>query len=345
MSQNKQKEKEKRVEIRNAEDTERPMPTSTRSMLTLKPLPKIDPKDKGKKMIDEEARKVQEEWKAKEEKKRLAKEEATKVALTNEYDFIHARINTDKILAEELQKEERENLPLNKEQNFFMIPLLHKGNFLLNKGVKRPWKRRGLNEEGFNKTQEKKTQQWHLPEQEVTSARYKERKSGPNEDDVGKGHRPQPVDDSDDEHKQCIRLLHKVSSPDRNYLVIYRVNGHFRAFNYLMENNQQEWEIVRWRLYEACRVCILELKDGTVIYMLVERRYPLSKELLQQMLDLGLEGWKRIGNCLHYNWKDLSKQKYIIMRSNVENGLMKGLGVGKPPHNKWSSVLHALTWH
>ncbi|GJY80693.1 hypothetical protein Tco_0493444 [Tanacetum coccineum] len=54
-------------------------------------------------------------------------------------------------------------------------------------------------------------------------------------------------------------------------------------------NNQQEWEIVRWRLYEACGVCILELKDGTVIYMLVERKYPLSKELLQQMLDLGLE--------------------------------------------------------
>ncbi|GJX17108.1 hypothetical protein Tco_0217940 [Tanacetum coccineum] len=126
--------------------------------------------------------------------------------------------------------------------------------------------------------------------------------------------------------------------------VVIRSNRQRRYF-YLMENNQQEWEIVRWRLYEACRVCILELKDGTVIYMLVERRYPLSKELLQQMLDLGLEGWKRIGNCLHYNWKDLSKQKYIIMRSNVENGLMKGLGVGKPPHNKWSSVLHALTWH
>ncbi|GKE63779.1 hypothetical protein Tco_1514146, partial [Tanacetum coccineum] len=35
--------------LRNVEDTERPRPTSTRSMLTLKPLLKIDPKDKGKK--------------------------------------------------------------------------------------------------------------------------------------------------------------------------------------------------------------------------------------------------------------------------------------------------------
>ncbi|GKG52824.1 hypothetical protein Tco_0549936, partial [Tanacetum coccineum] len=69
----------------------------------------IDPKDKGKKRIEEEdesdtesegiteakkkfkqlandeevARKVQEEWEAEEEKKRLAEEEVTKVALTN----------------------------------------------------------------------------------------------------------------------------------------------------------------------------------------------------------------------------------------------------------------------
>ncbi|GJV49952.1 hypothetical protein Tco_1440164 [Tanacetum coccineum] len=35
-------------------ETDRPRPTSTRSLLTLKPLPKIDPKDKGKKKIKEE---------------------------------------------------------------------------------------------------------------------------------------------------------------------------------------------------------------------------------------------------------------------------------------------------
>ncbi|GKG62431.1 hypothetical protein Tco_0634204, partial [Tanacetum coccineum] len=37
---------------------------------------------------EEMARKVKEEWEAKEEKKRLTKKEATKTALTNEYDFI-----------------------------------------------------------------------------------------------------------------------------------------------------------------------------------------------------------------------------------------------------------------
>ncbi|GKC44170.1 hypothetical protein Tco_1061892 [Tanacetum coccineum] len=195
----------------------------------------------------------------------------------------------------------------------------------------------------------KKTQQRYLLNK--TEQGTKKRKSGHVKMIARKRPRPQPDDDSDDEYRKCIRIItfestidseimetksfiarvHKVSSPYGNYLVVYRVNGHFRAFNYLMEvlhtfdrhdlfhlydlvmkqyseitpeyielilwgdlkimmeslteenvqgdfwNNQQEWEIVRWRLYEACRVCILEFKDGTVIYMLVKRSYPISK--------------------------------------------------------------------
>ncbi|GKD91084.1 hypothetical protein Tco_1366591 [Tanacetum coccineum] len=48
------REKEKGVELKDVENTKRPRPTSTRSFLTLKPLPKIDPKDKGKKKIEED---------------------------------------------------------------------------------------------------------------------------------------------------------------------------------------------------------------------------------------------------------------------------------------------------
>ncbi|GJX14024.1 hypothetical protein Tco_0205782 [Tanacetum coccineum] len=56
ISQNKEKlkEKEKGVELRDVEEIKRPRPTSTRSVLTLEPLPKIDPKDKGKKRIEED---------------------------------------------------------------------------------------------------------------------------------------------------------------------------------------------------------------------------------------------------------------------------------------------------
>ncbi|GJR62060.1 hypothetical protein Tco_1504222 [Tanacetum coccineum] len=109
MSQN--KAKKKGVEIKDIEDTDRPRTTSERSILTLKPPPKIDPKYKGKKVLEEEDE-SDAESKAEEEKKRLAEEEATKVAFTNEYDFYQARLNADKILAEKLKEEERENLTI-----------------------------------------------------------------------------------------------------------------------------------------------------------------------------------------------------------------------------------------
>ncbi|GJY97720.1 hypothetical protein Tco_0514630 [Tanacetum coccineum] len=81
-------------------------------------------------------------------------------------------------------------------------------------------------------------------------------------------------------------------------LVVYRVNGHFRAFNYLMEQyleiTPKDIELILWgdlkiMMESSTKENDQELKDGTVIYMLVERRYPLSKELMQRILDLGLE--------------------------------------------------------
>ncbi|GJY47304.1 hypothetical protein Tco_0436367 [Tanacetum coccineum] len=437
-------EKEKGVEFKDVEETERPRPTSTRSLLTLKPLLKIDPKDKGKKKIEEEdesetesegipeaekkfkqlasdeemARKLQEDWETEEERARLAEEEATNDALIRNYDDIKARIEADRLLAERLQEEEREqftveerakflhdtiaaqrrflaqqrseairNKPPTKNQlrNQMMTYLKHVGNFqhshlktkkfeeiqALYEKIKRSDEDfiaigsaedermiKEMNEKGIDSSKNESVKE-EGKEEEGT----KKRKSGHIKMIARKKSRKQTDDDSDDEHRKCLKIvtfeatidseimekksvitrLDKVSSPDGVYLVIYRANGNFRAFNYLMEilhifdrqdlfhlyelmmeqyseitlegyelilwgdlkimmessteendqsdfwSNQQEWKIITWRLYEACGVCILELEDGIVIHMLVERRYPLSKELLQRMLDLGLE--------------------------------------------------------
>ncbi|GKA90471.1 hypothetical protein Tco_0812341 [Tanacetum coccineum] len=112
--------------------------------LNFEATPKIDPKDKGKKVLEKKAEsdaesegvnkaenkfkmlandeeiavKVQEEWEAEEERKKLAEEEATKAAFTNEYDFIQARLNADKILAEKLQEEEREKFTIKQRAKF-----------------------------------------------------------------------------------------------------------------------------------------------------------------------------------------------------------------------------------
>ncbi|GJT24830.1 hypothetical protein Tco_0894767 [Tanacetum coccineum] len=435
------REKDKGVELKDVEETERPRPTSTRSLLTLKPLPKIDPKDKGKKKIEEEdesdtesegipeaekkfkklardeemARKVQEDWEAEEEVKKLAEEEAIKTALSNEYDFIQARIEADRLLALRLQDEEREreqftveerakflhdtiaaqrrflaeqraiairNKPPTRTQlrNQMMTYLKHVGNKkhsdLKNKTFKEiqalyeKVKRfdenpdqKSLKNRVFEETPKKEDIAKVPAKVDVTEQGTKKRKGGHMKMIARKRKRPQPDVNSDDEHIKCLNIvtfkgtidseimekksfiskLDKVSSLEGDYLVFHRVNGNFRAFNYLLEvlhifdrqdlfhlynlmmeqyseitlegfelilwgdlkimmesstedndqsdfwSDQQDWKIVTWRLYEACGVYILELEDGTVIHMLVERRYPLSKDLLQRMLDLGLE--------------------------------------------------------
>ncbi|GJW76194.1 hypothetical protein Tco_0137876 [Tanacetum coccineum] len=150
------REKDKGVELKDIKETDRPRPTSTRSLLTLKPLPKIDPKDKGKKKIEEEdesesesdgipeaekkfkqlasdeemARKVQEEWEGEEERKRLAEEEATNEALIRNYDDIKARIEADRLLAEKLQEEEREQFTIEERAKFLHDTIAAQRKFL-----------------------------------------------------------------------------------------------------------------------------------------------------------------------------------------------------------------------
>ncbi|GJS86179.1 hypothetical protein Tco_0752720 [Tanacetum coccineum] len=455
------REKEKGVELKDVEETERPRPTSTRSLLTLKPLPKIDPKDKGKKKIEEEdesdtesegipeaekkfkqlardeemARKMQEDWETEEERKRLAEEEATNAALIQDFDDIKARMEADRLLALRLQEEEREQFTVEERAKFLHDTIAAQRRFLAEQRAiairNRPPTRTQLRNQMMtylkhvgnkkhsdlkNKTfeeiqalyekvkrfdesftavgsteDERKIKEMNEGAKDLEQKRLKKKvaKETPKKEDTAKvpakvdvteqgtkkrkgGHmkmiarkrkRPQPDVDSNDEHRECLKIvtfegtidsdimekksfiarMNKVSSPDGDYLVIYRANGNFRAFNCLLEvlhifdrqdlfhlydlvmeqyseitlegielilwgdlkimmessteendqsdfwNDQQDWEIVTWRLYEACGVYILELKDGTVIHMLVERRYPLSKDLLQRMLDLGLE--------------------------------------------------------
>ncbi|GJR44398.1 hypothetical protein Tco_1312501 [Tanacetum coccineum] len=64
------------------------------------------------------ARKVQEEWEAEEERNRLAEEEATNEALIKNFDDIKARIEADRILAEKLQEQEREQFTIEERAKF-----------------------------------------------------------------------------------------------------------------------------------------------------------------------------------------------------------------------------------
>ncbi|GJS18144.1 hypothetical protein Tco_0412616 [Tanacetum coccineum] len=152
VSMSQTKAKQKGVEIKDAKDLDRPRAISTRSVLTMRPLPKIDPKDKGKKLFEEEAksegvdeaermfdqlakdeeiaRKVQEDWGSEEEMKKLAEEEATKAALIQDFDDIQARIEADRLLATRLQEEERETFIVKERAKFLYDTIAAQRRFL-----------------------------------------------------------------------------------------------------------------------------------------------------------------------------------------------------------------------
>ncbi|GJQ90279.1 hypothetical protein Tco_0001418 [Tanacetum coccineum] len=392
------KEKEKGVEIRNAKNVERPRTTSTKSVLTLKPLPKIDPNDKGIKRIKEDVEFDTESKEITEAKKKIdqiAHDE--EIALSNEYDFIQARIKADRLLAKRVQKAEREqftieerakfiydtiatqrrilaqqrskairNKPPTKNQfrNQMMTYLKHVGNKKhADLKTKNERKIKEMNEGASDPDKKKKFVKedvsTNVPaKQDVAEQGTKKRKGGHMNMIARKRKRPQPDVDGDDEHRKCLKIvtfegtidseiigrksfiskLDKVSSPKGDYLVVYRVNENFRAFNYLIEvlhifdrqdlfhlydlvmkqyseSTPKDWEIVTWILYEAYGVCILDFKDGIVIHMLVERKYPLSKELLQRMLDFGLE--VKVESIVAL---DLIRKLHLSLRLHIRSG-------------------------
>ncbi|GKB49920.1 hypothetical protein Tco_0900673 [Tanacetum coccineum] len=54
--------------------------------------------------------------------------------------------------------------------------------------------------------------------------------------------------------------------------------------------NQLDWKLLRWKLYESCRVHTLFIEGKPMeINMIVEKKYPLIKELLEKMLNLQSE--------------------------------------------------------
>ncbi|GKC67412.1 hypothetical protein Tco_1100010 [Tanacetum coccineum] len=52
---------------------------------------------------------------------------------------------------------------------------------------------------------------------------------------------------------------------------------------------QQRYKVLSWKLFDSCRVHCLSLQSG-MIYMLVEKRYPLTPPTITDMLNNKLQG-------------------------------------------------------
>ncbi|GKD17621.1 hypothetical protein Tco_1206779 [Tanacetum coccineum] len=105
-----EKAKEKGVSIKDIEDSSRP----ERSILTLKTLPTINPKDKGKSVLEE----PEPAKKMTRKRERQKEEEASKAAIAETYDEVQVGIDADALLAANLQQEEREEYTIEEIAKF-----------------------------------------------------------------------------------------------------------------------------------------------------------------------------------------------------------------------------------
>ncbi|GKC58605.1 hypothetical protein Tco_1086203 [Tanacetum coccineum] len=52
---------------------------------------------------------------------------------------------------------------------------------------------------------------------------------------------------------------------------------------------QQDYTLISWRLYDSCGIHLLLMDIGITIHMMVEKKYPLTQEMLSRMLSGKLE--------------------------------------------------------
>ncbi|GKB03226.1 hypothetical protein Tco_0831315 [Tanacetum coccineum] len=100
------------------------------------------------------------------------------------------------------------------------------------------------------------------------------------------------ADGSSSYHGDMQAFLRRLDRQDLNDLYMMLFNPDEKDELWM---NQLDWKLLKWKLHENCRVHTLFM-DGIPmeINMLVEKKYPLIKELLEKVLNLQLEAEKEI---------------------------------------------------
>ncbi|GKB27309.1 hypothetical protein Tco_0866710 [Tanacetum coccineum] len=263
-----------------------------RSITTLQPLPTIDPKDKERDA--EIALRLQAELDEELIVEREIQEEASKIAIAEMFDEVQARMDADYELAARMTQEEQEKYTI-KERAMLLVEFFERrkkqleaerAEAIKNKPPTKTQLRNPMltylkNMGGYKYSKRLK----RVAGSYATQKSLKKPKVMKSAKDVTK----EETTEYGKEKKELRLSLRIISNDDRRDLLLW---GDLRMIFDLDEKdelwmNQLDWKLLRWKLYESCRVYTLFM-DGTPmeINMLVEKKYPLIKELLEKMLNL-----------------------------------------------------------
>ncbi|GJY18453.1 hypothetical protein Tco_0389944 [Tanacetum coccineum] len=235
ISQNKTKQKGFKIKV--IKDTDRPRTITERPILTLKPLPKIDPKDKSKKVLEEKA-----------ESEGVNEAERKFALLVNDEEIARKT----RFLLRSFKKKREKSSPFSKEPSGYRHAQLNKKKFEEIQVMYEKVKRANENFITIGSAKDEKL----IEKMNKKSAGRRLKMKAPKRSKRQKT-------DSDHVEENQLRTFLKIV-PEEEEKIDYEVLG--------------------------TRVHVLRLEDGTEINMLAERRYPLTKNTLERMIDLKLTG-------------------------------------------------------
>ncbi|GKA60262.1 hypothetical protein Tco_0759669 [Tanacetum coccineum] len=296
-----EKAKEKGVVIKDVEDSSRPV----RSITTLQPLPTIDPKDKGKGILQETesiektkkkvqgdaqmgrdvevALRLQAELDKELRVERERHEEASKVAISKMFDEVQTRMDADYGLATRMTQEEQENYTIEERARLLAKFFERRKKQLAAKRVL--YERQQKRIQDFTPIDSEKEAQKLSKRLKRVAGSYATQKS-PKKPKVMKSTKDVTEEEAAEyeKEKEELRLSLKIISNDDSEVDYEPLSRKFPIMN---------WEYQLLGKMEAKDICGVHtmFMDGTLmeINMIVEKKYPLIKELLEKMLNLQLE--------------------------------------------------------
>ncbi|GJX99802.1 hypothetical protein Tco_0356821 [Tanacetum coccineum] len=97
--------------------------------------------------------------------------------------------------------------------------------------------------------------------------------------------------------------------------------------------NQHEYNLISSRLFDSCGIHILLMNNGISIHMMIEKKYPLTQEMLSKMLSKKLEVWrgKGVGMDRGYMVDWMKRRRLMLMggeRVDEEGNILGSGAVG-----------------
>ncbi|GJS70994.1 hypothetical protein Tco_0703835 [Tanacetum coccineum] len=92
------------------------------------------------------------------------------------------------------------------------------------------------------------------------------------------------ADGSSKNYKIFSEMLDDFDRQDGDLKILFEPNEEDEIWK-----NQQDYNLISWRLFDSCGIHMLLMHTRIAIHMMIEKKYPLTQEMLSRMLSRRLE--------------------------------------------------------